>query len=290
MIGSVSLSEKILKEHLMDKYGDFIPVRLSGGYTNETFLLKGTRPPLVAKVANSFNQDIQNEINCLTLNQETGVVPKVYDFIEAENFQISVMEYREGTNGQFILDNNDLERTKDLYKILGKSLSENIHSRKYNFNSNGIKECDLDTLNFNLDFVPESLIQFSKEILEKINDTKEEWVLTHGDYGMHNVLYATDNTITVLDWEWSEWANPLTDIGWVCWFTKLHYPEHASLLNSLFIKEYKSNSHVHLSSEKLKAYCVYKVWKVLNKVKDGPQEVLEEWVKRLKWTIETDVI
>jgi Phosphotransferase enzyme family len=287
MIGSVTLTEKILREHLIDKYGDFTPVRLNGGYTNETFLLKGICPPLVAKVANSFNQDIQNEINSLSVIEETGVVPKVFDFIEADNVQISVMEYREGTNGQFILDNNDLERTKDLYKSLGKSLSESIHSRKYNFTSNGIKECDLHELNLNLDFVPESLIQSSKEILGKINDTKEEWVLTHGDYGMHNVLYATDNTLTVLDWEWCEWANPLTDIGWVCWFTKLHYPEHASLLNSLFIKEYKSHSLVHLSSEKLKAYCVYKVWKVLNKVKNGPQEVQGEWTKRLKWTIET---
>jgi thiamine kinase-like enzyme len=284
------LTEQILKKHLTDKYGDFTPVRLTGGYTNETFILNGTRPLLVVKVANSFNDDMQNEINCLSITEQTGVVPKVYDFIQANHVQITVMEYREGTNGQTILDNNDLERTKELYKSLGKSLSESIHSRKYNFTSNGIRECDLHELNLNLDFVPEILIQNSKEILGKINDTKEEWVLTHGDYGMHNVLYTANNSLTVLDWEWSEWANPFTDIGWVCWFTKLHYPEHANLLNSLFIEEYKSNTLVLLSSEKLKAYCVYKVWKVLNKVKNAPQEVQQEWIRRLKWTIETDVI
>jgi serine/threonine protein kinase len=176
MIGCVILIEQLLKKHLIDKYGDFTPVRLTGGYTNETFLLNGTRPPLVVKVANPINQDIQNEINCLNITQETGVVPKFYDLIQEHNVQITVMEYREGQNGQSILDNNDLERTKVLYKSLGKVLSECIHSRQYDFTSNGIKECDLQRLNLDLDFVPEILKQNSKEILGEINDTQEEWV------------------------------------------------------------------------------------------------------------------
>jgi aminoglycoside phosphotransferase (APT) family kinase protein len=291
MMGCVILTEQMLKKYLQDKYkyGDFTPVRLTGGYTNETFLLNGTYPLLVVKVANSFNEDIQNEINCLNITQETGVVPKIYDLIETNDLQIIVMEYREGTNGQSILDNRDLERAKELYKSLGESLAKSIHSKKYNFTSNGIKECNLHQLNLNLDFVPEALIKKSKEILQKINDPKEEWVLTHGDYGMHNVLYTDNNTLTVLDWEWSEWANPLTDIGWVCWFTKLHYPEYANILTHLFIEEYKIYNPVHLSPEILKAYCLYKVWKVLHKIKNAPLEVQQEWVRRLKWTIETNI-
>lgn len=288
-IGSVNLIEQILKKYLKDKYGDFTPVRLTGGYTNATFLLNGTNLPLVVKVANSFNKDIKNEVNCLKITQKTGVVPKIYDFIETDNVQLVVMEYRKGKNGQSILDNDELERTKDLYKSLGESLSKSTHSMKYNFVSKGIKECNLQDLNLNLDFVPENLKQISQGVLIKINDTKEEWVLTHGDYGMHNVLYTDNNSLTVLDWEWSEWANPLTDIGWVCWFTKLHYPKHAPLLNSLFIEAYKINTPIELSPEKLKAYCVYKVWNVLNKVKNAQQDVKQEWIRRLKWTIESDI-
>jgi len=283
------LTEQVLRKYLEDKYGDFTPVRLTGGYTNETFLLNGTNPLLVVKVANSFNEDIQNEINCLKMAQETGIVPKIYDLIKTNSHQITVMEYRKGTNGQSILDNKDIERTKELYKSIGKLLSKYIHSIKYNFSSNGIKECNLLELNLNLDFVPDTLINNSKEILREIKDTKEEWVLVHGDYGMHNVLYTDNNNLTVLDWEWSEWANPLTDIGWVCWFTKLHYPEHADILNHLFIEEYKKHNVVHLSPKILKAYCVYKVWKVLHKVKNAPLEVQQEWIRRLKWTLETDI-
>lgn len=289
MIGWITLTEKVLKKHLKEKYGDFSLVRLTGGYTNDTFLLNGTLPPLVVKVTNKFNEDIENEINCLNLIQETGVTPKIYELIETDALQIIVMEYRKGINGQSILDNNELERTKELYKNLGASLAKRIHSIKYNYTSSGIRECTFNEFYLSLDFVPEFLIANSMEILQNINDNEEEWVLTHGDYGIHNVLYTDTNTLTVLDWEWSEWANPLTDIGWVCWFTKLHYPEYADSLNLLFIKEYKINNPIHLSPEVLRSYCVYKVWKVLHKVKKAPQEVQEEWIRRLKWTIETDI-
>jgi aminoglycoside phosphotransferase (APT) family kinase protein len=289
MNGWLTLNEKVIKEHLKEKYGDFSLLRLTGGYTNETFLLNDTLHPLVVKVANKSNEDIKNEINCLNLTQETGVTPKIYDVIETDTIQLIVMEYRKGINGQSFLDKKDLERTKELYKSLGTTLAKSIHVIKYNVTSSGIKTCNVNELSLSLDFVPESLIANSNELLQNINDTQEEWVLTHGDFGIHNVLYTDANILTVLDWEWSEWANPLTDIGWVCWFTKLHYPEYADLLNHIFINEYKVNNPIHLSPEVLRAYCIYKVWKVLHKVKKAPQEVQEEWIRRLKWTIETDI-
>ena len=282
--------EQKLKELLTDKYGDFTAIRLTGGYTNETFLLKGTSPLLVVKIANSFNVDIQNEIYSLRSIEETGVAPKVIDFIETPLGQITVMEYREGKNGQTIIDRGNLETNKEIYKALGKELSTRIHSQKYKSISNGIKEFNIEELNFNLDFVPGILIQHSKQILKELNDNKEEWVLTHGDFGVHNVLCTVNNSLTVIDWEWAEWANPLIDIAWVYWFTKLHYPEQSNTLNPLFIEEYKKHTSVHLSTEKLKAYCLYKVWKILNKIGNAPREVQLEWVRRLRWTIETDII
>ncbi|MFE3577451.1 phosphotransferase family protein [Lysinibacillus sp. NPDC059133] len=283
------MTEQLIKRQLKNKYGNFSPTRLTGGYTNTTYLLDGTHPLLVVKVANTFSQDIYNEINCLKLIQETGIAPKFYELLETNDNQITVMEYREGKNGQAIFDDNGVEKIKELYKSLGKSLAKNIHSKKYNFSSNGIKECDLHAIKMSLDFVPEELKRKSKVILQKINDSKMDWVLTHGDYGMHNVLYTEDNVLTVLDWEWSEWANPLNDVGWVCWFTKLHYPKQADSLNSVFIEQYKTNNPIFLSSETLKGYCVYKVWKILHKIKNAPLEVQQEWIRRLEWTIETDI-
>ncbi|WP_409295596.1 phosphotransferase family protein [Peribacillus sp. SCS-26] len=284
------MTEKTVKEYLADRYGNFKPVRLTGGYTNETFLLEGTQPLLVAKAARPSSRGLENEIISLRLMEQTGVVPKIYDHIKENDIQISVMDYREGMNGQSLLDNNDIERTKELYKSLGKSLSESIHSIKYDFTPHGIKECDFHQLNFHLNFVPDHLIQTSKDLVGKITDRKEDWVLTHGDYGMHNVLYGDDGTLTVLDWEWAEWASPLTDIAWVCWFTRLHYPEHAGTLNPIFLQEYQKHLPIELSPEKLNAYGVYKVWKVLQKVQGAPKDAQEEWVRRLAWTIGANFI
>ncbi|MGB3259950.1 aminoglycoside phosphotransferase family protein [Paenisporosarcina sp.] len=281
--------EKLLQKHLMAKYGDFIPVRLAGGYTNETFLLDGIQPPVVAKVINAVNDEIENEINCLKLTQEIGITPKIYDVMKIEDIQIIIMEYRKGINGQTIMDSEDLNIKKELYKSLGQTLAKSIHSKKFQYVSSGIKECNFNELNYNLDFVPDVLINNSKTLLNNIQDRQEEWVLTHGDYGVHNILYTDTHTLTVLDWEWSEWANPLTDIGWVCWFTKLHYPQYAEPLNQLFINEYNKYSSVAVTPELLKVYCVYKVWNVLHRVKNGSHEIQEEWVRRLKWTLEEDI-
>lgn len=203
----IALIEKLLQNHLITKYGDFIPVRLAGGYTNETFLLDGIQPPVVAKVIDTVNDEIENEINCLKLTQETGITPKIYDVMKIDGIQIIIMEYRKGINGQTILDSEDLNIKKELYKSLGQTLAKRIHSKKFHV-SGGIKECNFNELKFNLDFVPDVLINNSKTLLNNIKDRQEEWVLTHGDYGAHNILYTDTQTLTVLDWEWSEWAKP----------------------------------------------------------------------------------
>lgn len=281
--------KELLQRYLDGKYGGFIPTPLDGGYTNDTYLLNGTSPLIVAKVGGLFNKDLKNEVHSLEITKGLSIVPKIYDYMQKEDVQIVVMEYCEGTNGQAILDNNDLEKTKRLYRALGNSIT-NVHAIRINPGLNRVNYCNINEINLNLDFVPEHLIQSSRHILHKVTDDENNWVLTHGDFGIHNVLYTDEGSITILDWEWSEWANPLVDVAWVCWFTKLHYPDHADLLNSIFIDEYKTNTRTEISSEKLKTYCLYKVWKVLNKVTKAPKEVKQEWVRRLQWTIETNLI
>jgi aminoglycoside phosphotransferase (APT) family kinase protein len=280
------LTEEFILERLNNIYGDFKPVWLAGGYTNQTVLLQGTEPPLVVKVSVS-NQDMQNEMNSLKITKGTSV-PKIYDLINLENHQLIVMEYRPGANGQSILDQGNLEKAKELYKKLGQSLAKDVHSIKFK-PSSGINECNMHNLQLELPYLPEDLINVSKEILRGLNDYKEDWVLTHGDFGPHNVLFGGANQFTILDWEWSEWGNPLCDLSWTCWFTALHYPENKDTLIPLFLESYLSINSIQLSAKKLKAYSVYKVWKVLAKIESASKEVKEEWIRRLKWTIETDI-
>ncbi|WP_214483410.1 aminoglycoside phosphotransferase family protein [Bacillus sp. SM2101] len=278
-----------LKCHLEEKYGAFTPVPLTGGYTNEVLLLKGSNPPIVIKIGKIFNKDIFNEVKCLELTRETDLTPRLYELMETDETTFTVMEYRQGDNAQSIFDQSNVTISENIYIELGKTLAKHIHSFKYDFNSYGIKESHANDINLNLAFVPEGLINKSKELLKNKNDSKDEWVLTHGDYGIHNVLYNSDRVHTVLDWEWSEWGNPLSDLAWVCWFTKLHYPEHANVLNNHFINEYLKFNPIHLPSNTLKSYCVNKVWKVLNRIHHAPLVVQQEWCKRLAWTLDTDI-
>lgn len=273
---------------LLKRYGDFTLTPLSGGYTNETFLLNGPKTALVVKVALHQNHDIQNEVSCLKITQKWRETPEFYEFIQTNDLQITVMEYCEGVNAQKFLDHYDVEKTKLLYKLLGETLAQTIHALKYNSSSYGINECNLGEIPFTIPFVPDNLINETKNLLQGMKDSRDDWVLTHGDFGVHNVLFTDDNRLTVIDWEWSEWGNPVSDIAWVCWFTKLHYPNYADVLIPLFIEGYNTYKPIHLTSDVLKRYSLYKVWKILHRVRDSSIEVQQEWIRRLKWTIETD--
>ncbi|WP_040951018.1 aminoglycoside phosphotransferase family protein [Gorillibacterium massiliense] len=280
-----------IAEKLKEIFGDINLVRLTGGYTNLTFLVEGTNPLLVAKVVHLSNEDTMNEVNCLNFLQGTGVTPIIHDVVDISSMRIVLMDYKNGIHGQSILDSEDWERGTILYKGIGKLLALQIHTNDFNGNDKGIRKSNIAMLkdaDLDLDYVPVELTKQSKEILCRAELNEEQWVLTHGDYGSHNVLFETEHNVNILDWEWAEWGNPLNDIAWVCWFTKLHYSEKALLLITAFINEYISHYPLVISSEQLKACCVYKVWNILIRVSNAPVEVQNEWVRRLEWTIKTD--
>ena len=190
-------------------------VRLTGGFTNNTFLMEGTSPLLVAKVARLMDNDTLNEINSLHFLKDTGITPIIHDVLEISNMRIVLMDYRHGVNGQYILDSGNLEHAQTLYKNLGQVLASQIHSKSLNASQHGIRKSDTAMLKSKLEaeFVPENLIRQSSIVLSSMNDNEQNWVLTHGDYGSHNILFDLENNFTVLDWEWAEWGNPLHDVA-----------------------------------------------------------------------------
>lgn len=277
---SVHLLEKLLK----GKYGVFESVRLTGGYTNQTYYLSRITPPLVAKIGNGTSVSLLNEANCLKLLAGSKIAPELYEYIETPEARIILMDYSQGTNGQSILDEQDIATAEHIYIKLAEVLAMDIHSHTYKELQVEITKSNLAELKLDLKFVPDELIHRSRSHINIIMESGDDLVLTHGDYGIHNVLYE-DGSLIVLDWEWAEWGNPLSDISWVCWFTQLHYPRYSKKMNDLFIKEYQRHCSCEISAEKLKAFSVYKVWKVLNKIEDAPIDVQQEWVRRLKWTL-----
>ena len=280
--------EDITRE-LQSRY-DCKLVRLTGGYTNITFLLEGTSPLLVAKVTRLMDPDTLNEINSLNFLKKSGIAPIIHDVLEISNMSIVLMDYRQGVNGQSILDSGDLEHSKIVYKNLGQFLASQIHSTSLNTSHHGIRKSNTAMLKSNLEaeFVPENLIRQSSIVLSSLDDNEQNWVLTHGDYGPHNILSDTENNFSVLDWEWAEWGNALNDVAWICWFTKLHYSEIANILNRTFIEEYISYNPISIAPDQLKTCSVYKVWNVLDRVRHAKREVKAEWLRRLEWTLNID--
>jgi aminoglycoside phosphotransferase len=283
-----SMLEEITRE-LQSRY-DCKLVRLTGGYTNITFLLEGTSPLLVAKVTGLLQPDTLNEINCLNFLVKSGITPVIHDVLEISNMSIVLMEYRKGANGQSILDSGNFDQMKIVYKKLGQFLASQIHSKPLDASYHGIRKSNIANLKSNIEaeFIPENLIRQSRIVLASMDDNEQNWVLTHGDYGPHNILTDDENNFSVLDWEWAEWGNPLNDVAWVCWFTKLHYFEIAPILNRTFIKEYTSHNPIPITPNQLKACSLYKAWNVIYRVRHATQEVKKEWLRRLEWTLDSD--
>jgi hypothetical protein len=104
---------------------------LIGGYTNSTFLLEGTKLLLVAKITRKVNSDSINEIGCLGILNGSGIAPSVYETFEIGDLRIIIMDYREGINGQSILDEHKWDNAIELYRLLGMCLASRIHSITY---------------------------------------------------------------------------------------------------------------------------------------------------------------
>lgn len=280
-----------ITEKLKSRFGDIHLTRLTGGYTNLTFLIEGTDPLLVAKVVHFSNQDTINEIKALKLLEETGVTPLLHDVFDTSNMRIVLMEYKKGIHGQSILDSEDSESETILYKIMGRLLALEVHTNHFSKNDMGIRKSNMAMLKaagLDLEYVPVKLVKQAMQLLSNA-ELEEHWVLTHGDYGPHNVLFESRKHVNILDWEWAEWGNPLNDIAWVCWFTRLHYSEKAALLNRAFIDEYIIHNPLSFSSDQIKASCIYKVLNILMRLRNAPVEVQQEWVRRLEWTIHTNI-
>ncbi|MFC4620005.1 aminoglycoside phosphotransferase family protein [Camelliibacillus cellulosilyticus] len=276
----------IFFDRLKDKYGNFELVRLTGGFTNAAYLLKGTDPPFVAKVAKLASQDIENECHSLRFLANQTITPKLIDRYIFEKTQVVIMTFEPGANGQSILDTNDLARAEKVFTNMGLCLAEKIHSFRFDGQTHEIREGNLPFLSFDLDFVPFELRVESRTLLNKLEVKRDEWVLTHGDFGSHNVLFADGEPLTVIDWEWTEWFHPLVDIAWACWNTQLHYPKMADRLNHALIESYQSRRPFVLDPETLKALVLYKLWNILMKVRDADGETKQKWVNRLQWTFE----
>lgn len=277
-------------ENLIKKYDAVEAVCLKGGFTNTAYLLKGTDPLLVAKAAGHSNRDILNEMHVLRFLQNTPIAPSMVDLVTVKKTNWLISTFHHGTNGQSLLDAGDLQPAETLYKDMGRLLAHHINAHRFDGNRRNLRLGHVNPLQADLDFVPGDLLTETAFILKKINTHPGEWVLTHGDFGSHNILVSENGRLTVIDWEWAEWFDPLVDLAWTCWNTKLHYPDLADRLNQAFLEAYQSVKSISLTPELLKAYSLYKLRNILLKMNNADQATQEKWRHRLEWTLTHEIL
>lgn len=273
---------------LLRKFQNIKLTQLTGGYTNSTLLLEGSDPLVVAKIFKNEDSDVRNEINTLTLLNNSGISPRIHDYFEDDKLLYVIMDYIDGINGQSILDNGDIDRSREIYRLLGIRLAKDIHSIKQRDSDLGLPFIELVNVDIDsIDFIPSNLKDKVRHILNI--PIKEENSLIHGDFGPHNTIISND-LMFVIDWEWAGWGNPLQDVAWVVWFVHLHYPGFCKELSEVFLNTYSLYSDVQITEELVKAYAVSRVMNILNRIKNTNTDVKNEWLRRLEWTLKTKFV
>lgn len=88
---------------------------------------------------------------------------------------------------------------------VGQYLAVHIHSKCFDSNEKGVRKSNAEQLKISeldAEFIPAELVKQSNIELSGMDVTERKWVLTHGDYGPHNILIETDHRLNILDWEW----------------------------------------------------------------------------------------
>ena len=273
-------------EFLQNKFKNVEFISLEGGYNHKTISLRGTEPPVVAKIFEKNSIEAKTENNVLLHLNNSNISPKIYDTFEDNNNIYIIMEYIKGINGQKFLDNGNIIKSKEIYKQLGMILSQKIHSVKHIGEHSNIPFIELKNINLNnFEFL-------TKEIKQKINhflktETNDEITLVHGDYGSHNTI-VSDEFMVIIDWEWAGWGKPEFDIAWVLWFLHLHYPNYCNELSKIFIDEYLLHKNIEINKNVIKKYSLYKVINILSKAIKMDEKIETEWIRRLEWTLDYD--
>lgn len=275
-------------KEILKRYGGYKAESMAGGFTNATYCLQGGGQKLVAKIANLSNSDIENEKLVLSFLKDKDFTPQVVDSFQDSGTQVLVTKFAGGQNGQAVLDAGNRERAEILFTKMGLCLARSIHSYAYDGNLYGMRAGRNGPLQFNMSFLPESLADSCNAAVSGFHFRREEWVLTHGDFGAHNLLIDDSDQLTVMDWEWAEWFHPLVDLAWACWNTQLHYPGIADTLLPAFLEAYQSIKPVSFSADTMKICVLYKLHTLLSRMEYADEEAQKKWTHRLKWALESD--
>ena len=255
-----------------------------GGYSNLTFKLTvGTRQ-LVAKVAESTlkQADVHREAALLDMLRASELpIPVLVALLEDSELTVELLGHIEGTNGLHYFGTETTE-LPTLFAAVGRVLAE-VHQRVPSAASTELALAPRYRQTLHelpmLGLEP-SLRDTLVASLEDAVWSPTELRLVHGDPGLHNLLWNGELT-ALLDWEWSGWGNPLLDVAWIYWITRLRNlpPE----LWTAFQSAYGSwPSVVAPTSQTLRSLVLGHIAFILVRARHLP--TWQEWQRRATWT------
>lgn len=261
-----------------------------GGFSNLTVTARIGGVPVVVKAAERPEKraDLRREAHVLALLRRRLAVPRLLATVEDEGWTVLVLRQRRGLPG-VRLYGGPQEALMAPLTALGRTLAR-LHRRALapppEPEATGLLVATRAArLAARLNDLP-----LPGELRGPLAEalTHPAWNparprLIHGDAGLHNVLWSAGGLV-LLDWELAGWGDPRLDLAWAGWTLRFrgvspagweallagYGPEHATALG--------------LDRETLQALALGQAAGLLARAAGQP--AWDEWLRRLRWTLD----
>jgi aminoglycoside phosphotransferase (APT) family kinase protein len=278
-------------EHLLQSafpgqpIGDFAAT--TGGFSNLTVIasIEAQRCMIKAAASALKRADVRHEATLLRLLHASELpIPRLLALIEDEAWTLAVTRWLAGAHGLAVLERAP-DQLEAIYQALGQLLA-NIHRTPVAAPAR-VPQLE-DRIHHALARLPALELEsdLRAALLEGLQHPiwhAQPHCLTHGDAGLHNLLWEGRIT-ALLDWEWAGWGTPLLDLAWVNWtiqWRRLPPALWQGLLAGYAAGPALANG---ATPDDLRALALGQIASILVR-SHGQPAAWQEWQRRLRWTM-----
>lgn len=205
---------------MLARFGELGRIRSTvGGFSNTTFATTLDGFPVVVKANNGDRKrtDLQRETALLQYLAETDLPTPVlrgFGVDDGDEWTVLILEAITSESGLNLVQRGDIDELVRAGREFGRLMSQ-VHEQPLSPvnvpDSHGLDlakrwaddRTGLPDLAANLAFTHPAL--------------RVGVSLVHGDAGLHNTLWADGKLVSLIDWEFAGFGNPLADVAWTWW-------------------------------------------------------------------------
>lgn len=254
-----------------------------GGFSHRSALVTLGPTRCVVKLADvpMKRADLRHESRVLAALRGTGVpAPEPLALLADEQWTVEVLRALPGASGARLFE-GPADRLPQVYRALGAAVRA-IHS-------SSPAHGPVPELGSRFEAARAALpdLPLEPELRDALIAALEhpEWHtptagLTHGDAGIHNVLWD-GRIVALLDWEWAGWGNTLLDLSWVYW--TIRWRRLPPDCWEAFLGGYGAASRPARPGA-YRALALGQIATILPRAASSPS-AWGEWLRRLRWTL-----